>query len=695
MNGSARYRLGVDVGGTHTDLVLLDPTTGTLMVEKVSSTPKNPALGVLNGVGKFIDRGVAPGEIEFFAHGTTITTNALLEMRGAKVGLLITKGYRAVQEVQNQARDGNLFDYFYAKPQPIAPQSLTKEIPERSDYAGNVLVPLDRDAVRTAARELKAAGVESIAVCYLFSFMNPAHETETRKLIHEEFPGVHVSLSSEVLPRIREWARLSTTLLNSYLEPVMVHYIDHLNKGLDRTGVVTQQRFLMQSNGGVMPFSAAIAGGRTVHTLFSGPAAGAQAAAYLAEDDARAGLVTLDMGGTSADIAFIEGGMPLETTEGVIARRQIDVPALDMTTISAGGGSIAWVDNGGFLNVGPQSAGADPGPACYGRGGTRPTVTDADVVCGYLNPDYFLGGEQRLDIAASHAALKQHIADPLKLSVLAAAAGIQRIVDMRMADEVRVFAAKRGVDLSVYTLLPFGGAGAVHAAAVAEELGMRRILVPPRPGAFSALGLLCTDVVHDYIRSELRPLADVAPDHAEQIFQELEAKAREELHAEGMDPAAARFVRELDLRYTGQGYELRTPLDGLFEARLSAASLAAARERFDERHAQIHGHAAKERPVEVVSYRVRVRVTVPKYEPRAEKTSSAPRPVDAAIKGKRKMHFGAESSAEATLYERDRLDIGATVTGPAIVEQFDATTVIPAGWTGRVDGYRNLILEKA
>src|SRR5215475_5020129 len=277
MNGrAAHYRLGVDVGGTHTDLVLLDTSTGALMVEKVSSTPKNPALGVLNGVANFSARGIAPAEIGFFAHGTTITTNALLEMRGAKVGLLITKGYRAVQEIQNQARDGNLFDYFYAKPAPIAPQSLTKEIPERSDYAGNVLLPLDKDAVRAAARELKADGVESIAVCYLFSFTNPAHEEATRELIHEEWPGVHVSLSSEVLPRIREWARLSTTLLNAYLEPVMVHYIDHLNLGLNDASVGTQQRFLMQSNGGVMPFSAAIAGGRTVHTLFSGPAAGAQ-----------------------------------------------------------------------------------------------------------------------------------------------------------------------------------------------------------------------------------------------------------------------------------------------------------------------------------------------------------------------------------------------------------------------------------
>src|SRR5262245_19447776 len=687
-----RYRLGVDVGGTHTDLVLLDTATGALMVEKVSSTPRNPALGVLNGVGKFIARGIAPAEIAFFAHGTTITTNALLEMRGAKVGLLITKGYRAVQEVQSQARDGNLFDYFYAKPQPIAPQSLTWEIPERSDYQGNVLVPLDEATVRDAARALKAAGVESIAVSYLFSFMNPAHEETTRKLIQAEFPGVHVSLSSEVLPRIREWARLSTTLLNAYLEPVLVHYIDHLNRGLDEASIGTQQRYLMQSNGGVMPFTAAIAGGRTVHTLFSGPAAGAQAAAYLAEDDARSGLVTLDMGGTSADIAFIEGGIPLETTEGEIARRQIDVPALDMTSISAGGGSIAWVDSGGFLNVGPQSAGADPGPACYGRGGTRPTVTDADIVCGYLNPDYFLGGAQTLDVDAARAALKAHVADPLKLDVLEAATGIQRIVDMRMADEVRVFAAKRGVDLTAFTRLPFGGAGAVHAAAVAAELGMRRILVPPRPGAFSALGLLCTDVVHDYIRSELRPLDTVTAEHAESIFRELEAKAREELEAEGMAAAAARFARELDLRYTGQGYELRTPLDGLFTDRLTTQSMQAARERFDERHAQIHGHAAKERPVEVVSYRVRVRVTVPKYEPRAQPAPA--KPAAAVPKGKRRVHVGAKDSIEATLYERDGLDIGVTIAGPAIVEQFDATTVIPQGWTARVDDYRNLILER-
>jgi N-methylhydantoinase A len=690
----ARYRLGVDVGGTHTDLVLLDPSNGELLVEKVSSTPKNPALGVLNGVARFVARGVAPDEIDFFAHGTTITTNALLEMRGAKVGLLVTKGFRAIQEVQAQARDGNLFDYYYAKPEPIAPQSLTREIPERSDYQGAVVTPLDRDAVRQAVRELKAQGVASIAVCYLFSFMNPAHEEETRRIALEEAPDLNVSISSEVLPRLREWPRMSTTLLNAYLEPVLVRYIDHLSKGLDEAGVSTQRRFLMQSNGGVMPFTATVAGGRTVHTLFSGPAGGAQASALLSGDYARRGLVTLDMGGTSADIAFIEGGVPLETTESVIARRQIDVPALDMTTISAGGGSIAAVDRGGFLVVGPQSAGADPGPACYGRGGTRPTVTDADVVCGYLNPDYFLGGAQKLDVEASRRALDEHVSKPLGLDTVSAAAGIRRIVDMRMADEVRVFAAKRGVDLTSFTLLPFGGAGAVHAAAVADELNMRRILVPPRPGAFSALGLLCTDVVHDYIRSELRPLAEVTPAHAEDIYRLLEDRARDELKAEGMNPADAAFLRELDLRYTGQGYELRTPLDGLYSGALTDASLKAARARFDERHAKVHGHAASDRPVEVVSYRVRVRVAVPKYTPRSEPPPDRPRTVADARKGVRKVYFDPKAPVDATVYERDGLDIGVRVEGPCIVEQFDATTIVPPEWSGVVDEYRNLVLER-
>ncbi len=700
-----KFRLGVDVGGTHTDLVLLDVADGSIAVEKVATTPANPALGIMRGIGNFAQRGVDLAEIEFFSHGTTITTNALLEMRGAKVGLLINRGFRAIQETQGQARDDNVFDYFYQKPAPIAPQSLTREIGGRIDYVGGELEPLDEAAVRKAAAEFKAAGVVSIAVCYLFAFMNSDHERRSGALIREVFPQAHVSLSSEVLSRIREWPRLSATLLNAYLAPVLVTYIADLEKRLNAAGVVTQQRFLMQSNGGVMPFAAAVTGHKTVHSLLSGPAAGARASAYLPHEGTR-GLVTLDMGGTSCDIAFIEGGAPLEVTEGTVARRQLDVPALDLTTISAGGGSIVWIDRAGFLSVGPQSAGADPGPVCYGRGGDNPTVTDADIVCGFLNPEYFLGGTQKLDADAARAALEARIARPMGMSVAEVAAGIRRIVDMRMADEVRVFAARRGVDLSEFALLPFGGAGAVHAAAVAEELGMRRIIVPARPGAFSALGLLCTDVLHDYIRSELSPLGRLDPAHAEAIFRDLETKAASELAAEGLDPSTAVFERDLDMRYAGQGYELRVPLatppTHLRERgrerqgpTLDRNALTAVRARFDAVHERIHGHAATEKAVEVVSYRLRVRVSVPKFSPR-ELPASAPSPPPAtAIKATRRVFHDARKPTDTAIYDRDQLAVGVAFAGPAVVEQFDATTVVPPGWHAFVDRYGNLILERA
>ncbi len=688
-------RIGVDVGGTHTDLVLLDTATGGVRIEKIATTPENPALAVLDGVGRLLADGAAPEAVAFFSHGTTITTNALLEMRGARVGMLITEGYRAIQEVQSQARDGNPFDYFFQKPAPIAPQSLTREIGGRIDFEGVELAPLDEAAVAAAATALRDLGVRSIAVCYLFSFMNPAHERRSREIVAEVHPDALVSLSSEVLPRLREWPRMSTTLLNAYLEPVLMRYVAGLADGLDRLGVTTPQRFLMQSNGGVMPFSAALAGGRTVHTLLSGPAAGAKASAFLAGREAETGLVTLDMGGTSCDIAFIEGGAPLEVTEGVIARRPVGVPALDLTTISAGGGSIARVDEGGFLTVGPESAGAAPGPVCYGKGGEDPTVTDADLVCGYLNPGHLLGGAQPLDAEAAARALESRIGARLGMTAREAAAGIRRIVDMRMADEVRVVAARRGVDAGAFALLPFGGAGAVHAAAVAEELGIGRILVPERPGAFSALGLLCADVVHDHIRSELRPLARTAAAHAETVFRELEAQARADLAAEGLDARRARHLRELDLRYVGQGYELRVPLDGLGAGGLAEPDMGAIRDRFDDRHARIHGHAAREKDIELVSYRLRTVVDVPKYRPR-ERPGGAPREIlDASVTGRRPVWFDGRVPVETSIVDRARLRPGDRFAGPAIVEQFDATTVVPTGWTASVDAHANLLLARA
>ncbi len=385
-----------------------------------------------------------PEEIGFFAHGTTVTTNALLESKGNPVGLLINDGYGAITEVQTQARDeGNPFDHLFAKPAHIAPPETTRGIGGRIDYLGNELAPLDEDAVARAATELAAKGISSFAACYLFAFMNDAHERRTAEIIRDVAPDSFVSLSSEVLPRIREWPRYSTTLVNAYLVGVLARYIADLAAGLDARGATTRRRFLMQSNGGVMPLSAN-AESQTVHTLLSGPAAGVQGTAYLLGiQQGIRNIVTMDMGGTSCDIAFIQDGAPLEHAEAIIASRIVAVPALDVATISAGGGSIARVNAAGLLEVGPDSAGADPGPACYGKGGDLPTVTDADLVAGALNPDFFLGGRVSLDLVASKSAIRARVAEPMNADLRTAASGIQRVVNARMADEIRVQAAKK------------------------------------------------------------------------------------------------------------------------------------------------------------------------------------------------------------------------------------------------------------
>jgi N-methylhydantoinase A len=687
----ADYRLGVDVGGTHTDLVLANPATGALEIEKVQSTPSNPSIAVLEGTRRLLARGIGPEEIDFFSHGTTATTNALLEMKGARVGLLITKGFRAVQEVQSQAREGNQFELKFRRAKALVPQRLTREIGGRIGYTGEEIHPLEEEDIRRAVSELRDEGVVSFAVCYIFSFMNEGHERRTAEIIREEAPDAFVSLSSDVLSRIREWPRMSTTLLNAYLEPVLTRYCADLDGGLDEASVETPRRFLMQSNGGVMPLGATAGGGRTVRTLLSGPAAGVQASGYvLGEQQGWSHIVTMDMGGTSCDIAFIQNGVPLEVTEGTIAERRLDVPAFDISTISAGGGTIARVNAANFMSVGPDSAGAEPGPVCYGKGGERPTITDADLVCGYLNPGHLLGGETTLDRDAAATAIEKTIAGPMGLSVSEAAAGIGRLINARMADEIRVQAAKKVIDLSEFTLVPFGGAGPVHAVMVADDLGIPRVLVPPNPGAFSALGLLCSDVVHDYIRSEVRDIKDLPADHAESAFRELEGHAADDLMGEGLGDQAREYIREMDLRYAGQGYEIRTPLDGLDASPMTKQGLDQVQERFHELHHSLHGHSARDQEIELVSYRVRVRVPVPKQAlPEIDPPGSTP----PASLGSRQVTFDGRHHFEAPVYTRTNLTF-APLQGPLIIEQFDSTTVLPPGWTATLDKYGNIVVEK-
>lgn len=688
----AGYRIGVDVGGTHTDVALTDRQGRAYRIEKVPSTPHNPAIAVLAGLDRLLASGVAPHEIAFFSHGTTAATNALLEMKGARTAMLINAGMSGVLEVQTQGRDGwSPFDHFFARPEKLVRPRDVHEIAGRMDYRGREIEPLDEDAVRAAARALARDGVQSVAVCFLFSFMNPAHERRAARILREAAPGVFVSLSSAVLPRLREWPRFSTTMLNAWLAPVVASYCAQIAAGLDARAIDTRQRFLMQSNGGVMPLGAD-AQVHAVRTLLSGPAAGVRGASHLlGAIQGWRNLVTMDIGGTSCDIAFIESGEPLEQAESVVEGRLVGVPALDVTTVAAGGGSIARLDAAGMPQVGPQSAGASPGPACYGRGGEEPTTTDASLVCGALNPDYFLGGEARLDLDAARRAIAARIAQPMGVDVETAAAGVLRIVNAHISDAIRIEAAKKGLDLSGHTLVPFGGAGPVHAALVAEDLGIARVLVPRNPGAFSALGLLCADVRHDYLRSEMASLATLDPAHAEKCFASLEAQAREEIAREGLDAASAHLHRELDMRYAGQGYELRVALDGV-PAPLDAHALKMTGERFHAQHAAIHGHCAPDAHVEIVSYRLRAIAPMPKYTPEPAVASDAR---DAKPRAPRGVRLGPHRSFAATIWRRDDIAPGWRAHGPAIVEQKDSTTLVPDGWSVRCDEWSNLVLERA
>ena len=681
-------RLGVDIGGTHTDIVLLNTDTGDYDIAKVPSTPSNPALGVLNGVDLLVRRGVDPGAIEFFAHGTTVTTNALLERKGVQVGLLVNEGFRGIQEVQTQHREGRSYNHLYRRPPGIASQHFTREIDGRIGFDGSELVALDEAVVRRAVAELADLGIRSFAVCYLFSFMNAGHERRTADIIYETVPGASVSLSSVVLPRIREWPRLSTTLVNAYLEPVLATYVASLSGGLDRAGVSTAQRFLMQSNGGVMPFQSAAAGGGTVRTLLSGPAAGVQATAdLLGHQQHWKDLISFDMGGTSCDIAFIQNATPLETEESSVGHHTVDIPSFEIASISAGGGTIARVDAGNLLQIGPDSAGAVPGPACYGRGGRLPTITDMDLLCGFLDPDNFLGGTQKLDLEAARQAVRT-VSVPLGMTEIEAAQGVVRLINARMADEVRVLAAKRAVDLTQFTLVPFGGAGPLHAAMVAQELGVQRVLVPPNPGAFSALGLLCTDVVHDYIRSDLKLIADVPIETARRIFDELTSTAQADLAREALDDRPRKFERTFDMRYAGQGYELPV---AAADGEVNAELIAHAQEAFHHTHRALHGHASIDQPIEVVSYRLRVRVQVPRYQARPKPWTAPTQP--AQEPAQRLAYFGKSIPTPTTLMQRSSLAPGVKVAGPAIIVQMDATTVVPPHWTAQVDQHGNLLLE--
>jgi N-methylhydantoinase A len=655
--------LGVDIGGTFTDFVLVNERA--LRLYKRPSTPADPGTAVIAGIDEV---GWRPGEV---VHGSTVATNALLERKGAKTGLIATRGFADVIEIGRQTRPG-LYDLEPWRPPPVVPRELRVEVDERVSARGDLLVPLSEDAAREAMRVLVAAGAESVAIALLFSFLRPEHERMVSRAARRA--GLHVSASVDVLPEYREFERTSTTLVNAYVAPVMERYLTSLDRALRARGA-RRLRVMLSSGGSADP---RMAGRYAARTLLSGPAAGVVGAFAIARTAGFRDVITFDMGGTSTDVALCPGSLPT-STETVIDGYPVRTPAVDVRTVGAGGGSIARIDAGGALRVGPESAGADPGPACYGRG-DRPTVTDAHVVLGHIPPGHFLGGRMALDVPAALRAVNR-LSHVFGDDAIAAAAAILEVADVSMERAVRAVSVERGHDPRSYTLVAFGGAGPMHGCTLAERLDIPRVLVPAFPGVLCAYGAAVADELRDYSRARLAPVDPRRMRSLERLleqdFARMERRARRELA-----PARPGFERALDLRYTGQSYELTTPV---------ASSLEATVRRFHRLHRQRYGHAEPGAPVEIVAVRLRARVRRrPVAPPAIDPAPAAAAPAPAA---RQRAWFGRW--ADATVYERAALLAGHMLRGPAIVCQMDATTLIPPGWRGHVDRFGNLVLERS
>src|SRR5215813_11515744 len=684
----ARYRVTVDTGGTFSDFVYLNEETGELSIAKLPSTPDDPSRAILAGIEALLATAGEGAHIGYFCHGTTVGTNALLEGKGVRTGLLVTEGFRGIYPVGEQARPYGtaIFDVMYDKPAMLVPQRRTGEVKERVDFRGSVLLPLDEAALRATVRALKAERVESIAVCLLFSFLHPAHEARVRGIVREEMPDCSISLSSEVLPQIREYYRLSTTVINAYLQPILAHYIAQLDHRLCGAEVATRRKYVMQSNGGMATFGAAAR--RAVTTVLSGPAGGVTAGVLASRMNALRNIITFDMGGTSCDVALIKDGEALLSSRGKIEGRDLAVPMLDINTVSAGGGTVAAVDRFGVLHVGPESAGAVPGPACYGRGGDTPTITDCNLVLGYLGEDGFLGGRMRLDAAKARAAIEAKVARPLGLGIADAAEGIVRVIDVKMEEAIKAISTMRGHDLRDFMLLAFGGAGPVHAGRIARDLGMAGVIVPLYPGVFSAIGLLMSDVKHDYIQSRMASLDAVTIAEMDDVFERLAAQAREELRSDGFAHHDIRIERALDMRYAGQGYEIAVACRA---EPLRAADLNELRITFDQQHGSMFGHMAPEESVEIVSYRVRSVGLVPPVElPKFAPTGAA---LADARRGMQRACFdGAEF--DCPIYQREHFFVGARLAGPSTLLQLESISRSCPGQIGQVDEWKNLIVTQ-
>jgi len=686
---SMSARLGVDVGGTFTDLALWDAATGHVAVLKIPSVPGDPAEGILEGIRAIGARqGVPPGALRFVAQGTTVATNALLERRGARTALVTTRGFRDLLEIARQKRP-DLYDLQADKPPPLVPRHLRLDVHERLLADGTVIEKLRPDELASVLDALaKADGEgrepEALAVCFLYSFLDPTHERQVAAQVRERFPHWYVSLSSDVSPEFREYERLSTTVLNAYLGPLISGYVRRFDGEVRRLGVPVAP-YINQSNGGIISVAAATS--HPVRTLLSGPAAGVMGAAWVARHAGIDSLITFDMGGTSTDVARVDQHQPVVAAERSVAGYPVRIPALEIESVGAGGGSMAWVDSAGALKVGPESAGAHPGPACYGRGGTRPTVTDANVVLGRLSATHLLDGGMKLAPELATRAIES-IAAALELAPVEAARGIISVVQANMLAAMRVVSVRKGYDPRTYTMLAFGGAGPLHAAALARALGVRQVLVPPAPGILCAFGLLVEPLRLDLVRTRVQPLASLTRDEIERQIEPMEAEALAWLERESVPPSRRRLHRAFDMRYLGQNFELTVaapPEPG-------GDALSALRRAFLTEHERVYGYAAAGEAVQVVALRVTALGEPEPLAPPRLGRASGPQP-DEARTGERAVYFEeSRGFAPTPIYRRERLLAGHRLTGPAIVEQMDSTTVILPGQTALVDDHANILI---
>ena len=693
------HRLGIDIGGTFTDANLVDEATGEVSTAKVPTTPGDPAEGFSEAARRILaEQEVDPGDVTYVMHATTVATNAIIEGKVARTGFVTTAGFRDMLEIARQIRP-SLYDLRFEKPRPLVPRYLCVGVPERLGAGGEVLEALDEDAVGEAADRLRREGVEAVAVCFLHAYANPGHERRAGEILRERFPGAMVSLSSEVAPEFREYFRASTTVINACIRPVVAEYLGRIEQRLRAAGVAAEL-LVMQSSGGVFSFEAASE--RPVFMVESGPAAGVTAAAWLGNSLGRGDVISFDMGGTTAKVGLIEKGAPSVTKDyevGAAARSgagssrgsgyPIRTPVIDLVEIGAGGGSIAWVDAGGGLRVGPRSAGADPGPACYGQGGREPTLTDANLLLGRLNPGFFLGGEIPLDVEAARRAIAGACAEPLGMDPVEAAHGIVEIANAAMVNALRLVSIQRGYDPREFALVAFGGAGPVHACRLADEMEIPATVIPASPGTFSATGLLVTDLKRDYSTTRIERADRLDLDAVEAVYAGLEAQGREALEREGIPAGDSGYLRQADIRYVGQSYELTLPLP---EGRLDEAGIAGVLGEFHREHDRAYGFSAPEEPVEFVAHRLTATGRIAK--PRLREWQGGGEPAGAR-KESRPVYFAeCGGFADCPVYDRYGLGAGCVVAGPCVVEEKDSTTVIHPEFRAEVDGFGNLVVRR-